>query len=141
MESYVQKMRKEKKMALIDDVKNEIMQARKAPAPAEEKRPEKKKRPKTKEEIAAFVARKQAEEERRYLKLQVEKADRVNPETPQKTRKPKVVKTPEPIKREVRKKDPKKAKGSCSKARPKTIKTIDLPDGGSLLIIYMPGPS
>lgn len=137
-------------MALIDDVKNEIL-ARAAPAQAEAKRPdrpEKKKRQKTKEEIAAFVARKQAEEERRYLKLQGKGASKPDPSP--KARAPKDEKTtsakpasakPKAEKKAGRQKAPKKAKGSCTKARPKTIKTIDLPDGGSLLIIYMPGPS
>lgn len=137
-------------MALIDDVKNEIL-ARAAPAQAEAKqpdRPEKKKRHKTKEEIAAFVARKQAEEERRYLKLQGKGASK--PEPSPKARAPKDEKPtsakpapakPKAEKKADRQKAPKKAKGSCAKARPKTIKTIDLPDGGSLLLIYMPGPS
>lgn len=126
-------------MALIDDITEEIKKAHaKEPKEPElsEKKPEKK-RQKTKEEVAAYIARKQAEEERRYLKQReanesasdhkpAKKKDcRPNAEKPAKEEKP----------RQPRQ------KASCSKARPKTIKTIDLPDGGSLLIIYMPGPS
>lgn len=127
-------------MALIDDITEEIKKAHaKAPKAPErsDQKPERKRKQRTKEEIAAYVARKQAEEERRYLKQREENAPRQEPApAPKKARKPKAEK---PAKDEKPRKQRQKA--SCSKARTKTIKTIDLPDGGSLLIIYMPGPS
>lgn len=133
-------------MALLDDIKDEIKKAHAPKAPERtEKKPEKKRRQKTKEEIAAFIAKKQAEEERRYLKQQESNAEHHNSPGAHKARRRRSTdehpKEPKDTKATDghRRGRIQKQKGSCSKIRPKTVKTIDLPDGGSLLIIYMPG--
>ena len=132
-------------MALIDDVKEEIKKAHTTKVHEhKDEKPEKKGRQKTKEEIAAYIARKQAEEERRYLKQQ----DVKEAEASKKARKPKVEKVaneaaqddPKPEKPKRRRKNV-MSESYATKSRPKTVRTIDLPDGGSLLIVYIPGPA
>ena len=140
-------------MTLIEEIKDEIKKshAQKAQVRHEQK-PVKKRRQKTKDEIAAYIAKKQAEEEARYLKQQDKAARADSGSAPKKERKPKAQNEQKPPKGEnsgkagnpenTEKKAKKKKlrqKASCSRCRPKTIKTIGLPDGGTLLIIYMPG--
>lgn len=124
-------------MALIDEVKDEIRRAH-APKDAkpEQEKPRKERRHKTKEEIAAYIARKQADEERRYLK---------NAEAPQRKkreRKPNAdaqAVGPAPAKKRGRPRGEPAKEAYYTKPRPKTFRTIELPDGGSIVIIYMPG--
>lgn len=127
-------------MALIDEIKEEIKKAHTPKADMQEaKSPEKKCRHKTKEEREAYIARKQAEEERRMLASQ-------EAEKPRRGRKPKAKdETQEQKPRQDAKADAnpekrqRRERASYHKCPPKTIKTVDLPDGGSLVIIYMPG--
>lgn len=131
-------------MALIDEVKNEIMERSKAPKaePAKTARKPRQK-PKSKEEIAAYIAKKQAEEERRYLRQQE------GSPAPKRGRKPKAATSDKEVaSQKVVENKPKRQRRQqvmketyVSKPRPKTVQTIDLPDGGSLLVVYMPGPS
>lgn len=124
-------------MALIDEVKDEIKRAH-APKDTkpEKEQPRKERRQKTKEEIAAYIARKQAEEERRYLK------SAEPPKRKKREGEPKAVArdpSPAPAKRRGRPRAAPAKEAYCTRPRPKTFKTIDLPDGGSIVIIYMPG--
>ena len=129
-------------MTLIDEITEEIKRSHtpKVPGPTE-KKPEKKRRHKTPEEIKAYIAKKQAEEERRLLAKQAA-------ERPKRGRKPKSqdvkgeisAENPVPQERPERKRGRKKVpESTCTKYRPKHVQTIDLPDGGSIVIIYMPG--
>lgn len=128
-------------MALIDDITDEIRKAR-ARVPKESGRAEnggqketKRKPQKTKEEIAAYVARKRAEEEKMYLKKMEAKADAGKRDAkPDKKKEEPAAGTKPERARSVKKKD-----ARPSRHRARTFKTIDLPDGGSLVIIYMPG--
>ena len=105
--------------------------------PEQEKKPEKKRRQRSKEEIAAYIARKQAEEERRMLEKQ-------GAEKPKRGRKRKSQEANAEIKDVHVMSDRKKRimnvqESTCTKQRPKHIQTIELPDGGSIVLIYMPG--
>lgn len=124
-------------MALIDDIKEEIKRAHMPKVPEQEKKPEKKRRQRSKEEIAAYIARKQAEEERRMLEKQ-------GAEKPKRGRKRKSQEANAEIKDVHVMSDRKKRimnvqESTCTKQRPKHIQTIELPDGGSIVLIYMPG--
>lgn len=131
-------------MALIDEIKEEIKQAHMPKAQSKEvKKAEKKCRHKTKAEIEAYIARKQAEEERRMLAQQ-------GAAKPRRGRRPKVHEPEKecvseiqdaPVAPEKKRERKKKPESYCSKYRPKHVQTIDLPDGGSLVVIYMSGVS
>ena len=130
-------------MALIDEITEEIKRSHTPKVPGQaEKKPEKKRRHKTPEEIKAYIAKKQAEEERRLLAKQA--AERPK----RRGRKPKQQDVDGEIssenqasqERHERKRGRKKVQEStCTKYRPKHVQTIDLPDGGSIVLIYMPG--
>lgn len=131
-------------MALIDDVKEEIKKAHtpKVPEQTEEK-PEKKRRQKTKEEIAAYIARKRAEEEERMLANHGNQSPKKQRRKRRKTTKG-PTDAPIPQNQDIpekkwRKPRQKKCESSCTKYRPRHVQTIDLPDGGSLVVIYMAG--
>ena len=124
-------------MALIDEVKNEIKMAHTPKVPEQaEKKPEKKRRQRTKEEIEAYIARKQAEEERRMLAQQ-------EGVKPRRGRKPKAqekrCESEASIAKDKKQRRKKNQESYCTKYRPKHVQTIDLPDGGSLVVIYMAG--
>ena len=130
-------------MALIDEVKNEIKLAHTPKVPEQaEKKPEKKRRQRTRAEIDAYIARKQAEEEERMLAKQGD-------QSPKKQRRKRMkiseqIDSPAPTKQDMTDKNglkprQKKCESSCTKRRPRHVQTIDLPDGGSLVVIYMAG--
>ena len=124
-------------MALIDDIKEEIKRAHMPKVPEQEKKPEKKRRQRSKEEIAAYIARKQAEEERRMLENQgAEKPKRGRKRKPQEAN---AEIKDSPVKSERKKRIKNVQESTCTKPRPKHFQTIELPDGGSIVLIYMPG--
>jgi len=124
-------------MALIDEVKDEIKKAHAPKEPkAEQDKPKRGRKKKTKEEIAAYIARKQAEEERRYLKAME------SPKRKKREGNPQAV-AQDSCKSQAKKRgrpriEPAK-ESYCTKPRPKTFQSIDLPNGGSIMVIYMPG--
>lgn len=130
-------------MALIDEVKKEIKMAHTPKVPEQaEKKPEKKRRQRTKEEVAAYIARKQAEEEERMLAKQGSQSPKKQRRKRRKTEGradapiPPNQDIPEKKERKPRKN---KCESSCTKYRPRHVQTIGLPDGGSLVVIYMAG--
>ena len=130
-------------MALIDDVKNEIKMAHTPKVPEqEEKKLEKKRRQRTKEEVAAYIARKQAEEEERMLAKQGSQSPKKQRRKRRKTEGS--TDAPVPPKQDIQEKNDRKPRqkkcgSSCTKYSPRHVQTIDLPDGGSLVVIYMAG--
>lgn len=127
-------------MSAKEELINELLQSRRSPEAAKDEKPKKEpkaKRIPTKEEREAYRQRMIEKEEREALKRMgvVEKKP-----AGKRGRKKKEEAVPE---QEPKKKANEKPKqeSTCTKYRPKTVMTMELPDGGSLIITYMPGGS
>lgn len=133
-------------MTMKEQVLQEIRQRNMPEVPSEEK-PKKEPKPKkipTKEEREAYRQRMIEKEEREAIKRMgiVEKNPRGKKKKEHSSEEPaKPAHSTKPVKAEKPKTEPKpKAKAKKNtKQKVKKIKTIELPNGDSLLIIYVPG--
>lgn len=132
-------------MSAKEEIINELLQSRRSPEAEKDEKPKKEpkaKRIPTKEEREAYRQRMIEKEEREALKRMgiVEKKPSGKKKGPA-SEEAKPAPAPKTVKAEKPKAEPKhKAKAKQkSKQKVKKIKTIELPNGDSILIIYVPG--
>lgn len=131
-------------MALLDEIKGEILQKKEqAPVQKQAVKPKSEKKPKTKAEIEAYKQKMQAREEAKYLKQmgQAPKAAKPRPKPKPKRQAAQTGEAAKPaqVSKMAKPKAKPKQESSCTKYRPRTVMTLDLPDGGSLMITYIRG--
>ena len=134
-------------MSAKEELINELLQSRRSPEAVNDEKPKKETKARqipTKEEREAYRQRMIEKEEREALRRMgiVEKKPMgKNKKEPSSEEPAKPAPAPKPVRAEKPKTDPKPKAKAKQKAKPKVkkIKTIELPNGDSLLIIYVPG--